>query len=167
MKLDSVQAIVRVLDDAGVRFLVAGGLAVNAQGYHRFTKDVGLVVELDAETVRGLFDALASLGYRPSVPITADQFADPDLRQTLYEEKGMRVLQFWSDEHSETPVDVFVRQPFAFAEEYERADARELPGVGDVRIVSLETLIRMKEEADRPEDREDVRHLRMRREEEA
>lgn len=145
MKLDSVQAIVRVLDEAGVRFLVAGGLAVNAHGYLRFTKDLDLVVELDAQSVRGLFDALATMGYRPSVPITADQFADPELRETLYQEKEMRVLQFWSDEHPETPVDVFVREPFTFEEEYGRADLRELAGVGSVRVVSLDTLIRMED----------------------
>lgn len=167
MKLDSVQAILRALGEADVRFLVAGGLAVNAHGYHRFTKDLDLVVELDPESVRGLYDALGRLGYRPSVPITADQFADPDLRETLFEEKGMRVLQFWSDEHRETPVDVFVREPFVFEEEYQRADVRELAEVGSVRVVSLDTLIRMKSEADRPEDREDVRHLRMREEDES
>ena len=33
MKLASFEAIVRALEDAGVRYLVAGGLAVNAHGY--------------------------------------------------------------------------------------------------------------------------------------
>lgn len=146
---------------------MADGLAVNAYGYHRFTKDVDLVVELDPESVRALYRSLADLGYRPAVPLTADQFADPELRETLFEEKGMRVLQFWSDEHRETPVDVFVREPFVFEEEYQRADVRELAEVGSVRVVSLDTLIRMKSETDRPQDREDVRHLRMRQEDES
>jgi len=35
MKLTSFEAIVRALDEAGVRYLVAGGLAVNAHGYLR------------------------------------------------------------------------------------------------------------------------------------
>lgn len=46
MKLASFEAIVRALNDAGVRYLVAGGLAVNAHGYLRFTKDVDFVVQL-------------------------------------------------------------------------------------------------------------------------
>jgi len=45
MKLASFEAIARALDDAGVRYLVAGGLAVNAHGYLRFTKDVDIVVQ--------------------------------------------------------------------------------------------------------------------------
>ena len=40
MKLAGFEAIATALDDAGVRYLVAGGLAVNAHGYLRFTKDV-------------------------------------------------------------------------------------------------------------------------------
>ena len=38
MKLASFEAIVRALEDAGVRYLVAGGIAVNAHGYLRFTQ---------------------------------------------------------------------------------------------------------------------------------
>lgn len=33
MKLASIEAIVRALESAGVRYLVAGGVAVNAHGY--------------------------------------------------------------------------------------------------------------------------------------
>ena len=40
MKLTSFEAIVRALNAANVRYLVAGGLAVNAHGYARFTNDV-------------------------------------------------------------------------------------------------------------------------------
>lgn len=162
MKLGSVQAIVQALNEAGVRFLVAGGLAVNAHGYHRFTKDVDLVVELTAENVEAAFAALATLGYRPLVPIAAEEFADRELRERLIEEKGMQVLQFWSDHHAETPVDLFVREPFPFEEEYARAPVKELAGAGPVPIVSLSTLIQMKEEVGRTADRLDVEHLRMR-----
>ncbi len=51
MKLASFEAIVRALEDAGVRYLVAGGLAVNAHGFLRFTKDVDLVVQLAPDNI--------------------------------------------------------------------------------------------------------------------
>ncbi|MEX2583653.1 MAG: hypothetical protein WD766_10280, partial [Gemmatimonadota bacterium] len=44
-------------------------------------------------------------------------FADPVHRARWIEEKGMTVLSFHSDRHRETPVDVFVAEPFDFAEE--------------------------------------------------
>jgi hypothetical protein len=161
MKLASVQAVVSALDAAGVRFLVAGGLAVNVHGYRRFTKDVDLVVQLTPHNIRAAFDALRTLGYQPRVPITAEQLADEQLRKRLIREKGMQVLQFWSDRHRETPIDVFVREPFPFDGEFGQATVKELRGVGPVRVVSILSLITMKEEAGRPQDRIDIDHLRM------
>ena len=162
MKLTSVQAVVRELDADGVRFLIAGGVAVNAHGYQRFTKDLDLIVQLATENLRAAFGALARLGYQPQVPITAEQLADGELRRLLIREKGMQVLQFWSDQHRETPVDVFVNEPFPFDEEFARAAVKDLGNAGPVRIVSLPSLIQMKESAGRLEDQIDVQYLRMR-----
>lgn len=160
VKLTSVQAVFQALDKAGVRFLVVGGLAVNAHGYRRFTDDVDLVIQLNPDNVAAAFDALAHVGYGPRVPITAAQFGDRDLRETLMREKGMQVLQFWSDSHRETSIDVFVSEPFDFETEYRRAVVKELAGVGPIHFVTIPTLIAMKELAGRPEDRIDIEYLR-------
>lgn len=148
MRLASFEAIVRVLQAAGVRYLVAGGLAVAAHGYVRVTQDVDLGV------------ALATLGYRPLVPITAVQFADAELRCAWIRDKGMRVLNFYSDRHRETNVDLFVTVPFDFAREYANAMRGDItPGVS-IPIVSLPTLIAMKAAAGRTRDLDDIEHLR-------
>jgi len=57
MKLGSFDLLVRALDSAGVRYLVAGGLAVNAHGYLRFTRDVDLVLQLAPENIVSAFGA--------------------------------------------------------------------------------------------------------------
>jgi hypothetical protein len=161
MKLASFDALVRALEDAHVRYLVAGGLAVNAHGLLRFTKDVDLVVQLDPENVERAYAALGGLGYRPIVPVGASQLADRTTRETWIREKGMQVLQFWSDSHPETPVDVFVAEPFDFDREHREALVKPLGSV-DVRFVSIRALIAMKEAAGRPQDKNDVDHLRKR-----
>jgi len=162
VKLTSVEAIIAALAAKEVLYLVAGGLAVNAHGFLRYTKDVDLVASLDRENVLRTFAALETIGFRPAVPVTAAQFADPAQRESWIHDKGMRVLQFWSDLHRETPVDLFVEEPFPFEEEDARAVLRSLPGAGDVRFVSLPTLIRMKEAVGRPQDLMDVENLRLR-----
>lgn len=166
MKLASFEALVAALGNAGVRYLVAGGLAVNAHGYLRFTRDVDVVVQLVPDNIQRAFSALTTLGYRPLVPITASQFADGALRKGWIRDKGMQVLQFWSDAHRETPVDVFVKEPFVFDEEYEHALVKPLGSIA-VRFVAIPALIRMKEEAGRPQDKIDIEHLRMRLEDNA
>jgi hypothetical protein len=161
MKLASVDTIVNGLERAGVRYLVAGGLAVNAHGILRFTKDIDLVVQLVPDNAKAAFSALATLGYRPVVPVTAEQFADAKVRGAWVSEKRMEVLQFWSDSHRETPIDLFVREPFPFDEEYARALVKPLGAIA-VRFVSIPTLIAMKTAAGRAQDKIDVENLRIR-----
>jgi predicted nucleotidyltransferase len=151
--------IAKALRDAEIPFLVVGGIAVVEHGYGRNTIDVDVVIRLAPDVIERAFRSLEQIGYRPNVPITAAQFADPTVRGRLLEEKDMKVLNFWSDEHRETPLDVFVTEPFDFAIEYERAIEREVaPGL-TVRIVSLETLLEMKRAAKRPKDLADIDEL--------
>lgn len=161
MKLVAFEAIVRALRDAGVRYLVAGGVAVNAHGYLRLTQDVDLIVQLKPSNIEPAFKALTTIGYRPSVPVTAEQFADPANRERWIREKGMQVLNFNSDRHRPFTVDVFVSEPFDFDLEYEAAMQGEIaPGL-TVRFVSIPSLIAMKQLANRPRDLDDIEHLRL------
>lgn len=161
MKLASIEAISRALDQAGVPFIVVGGLAVVAHGYGRQTQDLDIVIRLQPENVLNAFRALASLGYRPRVPVTAERFADARQRSQWIAEKGMTVLNFHSDQHRDTPVDVFVAEPFDFSEEHRLAMVEEVaPGV-PVHIVRLESLLRLKQAAGRPQDLADIAELRL------
>lgn len=162
MKLASFEAIVRALNDVGVRYLVAGGLAVNAHGYLRFTKDADFVIQLIPDNIMRTFAALGALGYRPLAPVTAKQFADQTMRESWIRDKNMQVLQLWSEHHPETSIDIFVHEPFPFDEEYAKALIKPLYGAIDVRFVSIPTLIAMKQAAGREQDRIDIEHLRMR-----
>ena len=162
MRAASGRAVLQALVDADVRFLLVGGLAVNVHGYMRFTLDIDIVVQLASDNIARAFAALALVGYEPTVPVAAEQFGDAVIRESWVRDKNMRVLRFHSDEHFDTPVDVFASEPFAFDEEYDRAVIRELAGIGGVRVVSLSTLMRMKEAAGRPQDHADIDNLRLR-----
>lgn len=161
MKVGSVEAVVRALNEAQVPFIVVGGLAVNAHGYGRATQHVDLVVRLEPGVIARLFASLERLGYRPRVPVTAASFADPAQRARWIADKGMTVLNFHSDMHRETPLDVFVREPFDFPEEHERALIEEIAPDVRLRIVRLETLLRMKRDVGRPQDLADVSELEL------
>lgn len=160
MTRESLRRVMEVLHDGGVRFLVSGGLAVNAHGLLRFTADVDIVVQLVPENIHKTFAALSTIGYRPIVPVTPEGFADANTRERWITEKGMRVLQFRSDEHRTVPVDVFVEEPFPFDEEYQRSLRKALAKDITIHFVSLETLIRMKLQAGRPQDLADVDALK-------
>ena len=126
----------------------------------RFTADIDVVIALDADDILADIGALSKVGYRPTVPITAEQFADANQRQRWIAEKGMQVLNFFSDQHPESSVDIFVYEPFDFHQEFTGAMVGEvLPGLSGA-LCLIPTLIRMKEAAGRPRDLDDIQHLR-------
>jgi hypothetical protein len=161
MKKASFDAIVRALNKAEVPFLIVGGIAVIHHGYGRLTQDVDMVIRLEKEIIERAFSALKRIGYQPVVPVTAAEFAHPERRQQWHREKNMRVLRFWSDQHRETPLDVFINEPFDFKHEFAGADVQESASGLPVRIVSLATLLKMKRLAGRPQDLADIDEINL------
>ncbi len=161
MKIASFEAVAGALKEANIRYLVAGGLAVVAHGYLRATADMDVVIQLKHDNIIPAFRALADLGYRPAVPVTAEQFADEKQREQLIRDKGMIVLNLYSDQHPFNSVDIFAAEPFDFDLEYEKALVGEIAPDLFVRFVSIPTLIKMKKAANRPRDLDDIEHLEM------
>jgi predicted nucleotidyltransferase len=159
MEVRSIETVVKALNDAGVSYIIVGGLAVNAHGFSRMTRDLDLVLELKEENVILGLNALFQAGYKMAIPVRAEEFADSDTRNRWRNEKNMIVLKLWSDEHLRTPIDIFVYEPFAFSEEVSRVCHMEIgPGI-IAPIVSLQTLLAMKREAGRPQDKIDIEEL--------
>ncbi|NBR71847.1 MAG: hypothetical protein EBT75_07130 [Proteobacteria bacterium] len=159
MEVRSVEAVVRALNEAKVRYLIVGGVAVNVHGYVRLTMDLDLVIQLKPENIVAAWEAMEKIGYRARIPVSGKDFADEKKRELWRREKGMLVLQFWSDEHRRTQVDVFIREPFDFDREHATApDHAIVPGVV-AKIVGWDTLLQMKREAGRPKDLLDLEML--------
>lgn len=159
MELSALQVIAGHLHDAHVRYIMVGGMAVVAHGYGRMTFDIDIVIKLDRQNVLLAFSALAKAGYRPRVPITPEQFADASSREALIKEKGMMVLNLWSDQYRDTAVDIFVSEPFDFDSAEKSALCESLEDGTPVRFANIQTLIQMKKRAGREKDLDDVRHL--------
>ena len=160
MKLDTLEAIFATLDAADVRYLVVGGVAVNAHGYQRLTQDLDLVVQLERGNLLRALAALEQLGYRPSLPAPAEKFADPEQRREWIDTRNLEVFSLISENHRETTIDLFAREPFDFDAEYEAAMAAPMKDGLEVRFLRLSSLIRMKEATGRPRDLDDADHLR-------
>lgn len=161
MKVDTIISVSRALHDAGVRFLVCGGQAVVAHGYVRFTADLDIAIQLEPATVRKAVTALKDVGYRPALPVTGEQFADPAVRERWAREKNMTVLNFISDADPLGTIDIFIQDPFDFGAEYIAADRFDLIPDLPWRVLRLDALIDMKLAVGRPVDLDDVDHLKV------
>lgn len=69
--------------------------------------------------------------------MTAESFGDAEQRRRWRTEKGMVVLPFDSNTHSETPIALFVEAPFDFSEEHRLALVEQVAPDIPVRIVRL------------------------------
>lgn len=160
VKLASLEAIFRALQEAQARYLVVGGIAVMAHGYARFTEDLDLVLDLSPEPLLRALTALESLGYHPMISAPIRDFANPDLRRDWTENRNMKVFSLVSDRYPDVTIDIFTKEPFAFEAEYARGEVRELASNVNAFVVAVPALIALKLTADRHKDRDDIEQLR-------
>ena len=152
------QPLFRALDASGTRYVVVGGVATVLHGYARLTVDVDLILDLERDAAARAMRALVALGFRPRVPVDAEDFADEGIRERWVRDKGMQVFSLFKPDDPLLSVDVFVEHPVDFEGLYARAEVCDIEAV-PVRIASIPDLIRLKRLSDRPRDREDVEKL--------
>lgn len=159
MERRSVETIAQTLNQAGVRFLVAGGMAVVAHGLVRFTADLDLILDPEPAALRLAIQALSGLGYVPRAPVAFSGFEDAGQRRQWAAERNLTVFSLFSGAHKDTEVDLFLECPLDFEAACSRALRTELPGGPTLAFVSLADLIELKRRAGRPRDLDDIAGL--------
>ncbi len=164
MERHSIELIVKALNGHQVKYLIAGGLAVVAHGYVRFTADIDLLLDMDTENLELALAALRTLNYRPRAPVAFEQFLDPHQRRRWINEKDLTVFSLYSPDHPATEIDLFADPPLVFADAYSKAAWMEVaPGIA-AAFCSFDDLIALKLKAGRPRDLDDVEQLKKLRE---
>lgn len=149
------ERLIQVLASHGVKYVLIGALAARLQGFPRLTADVGITPAVDKENLSRLAAALHELDariYTDKLP-TGIPF-DPDA--TL-----LGRAQIWNLVTSAGRLDVaFTPSGTEGYDDLVAGAVRfEVFGV-DLLAACLEDIIRSKEAADRPQDRQDVLILR-------
>ena len=153
MRQFDLRALLEALNEAGIDFIVIGGVAVGAHGYVRGTEDLDVVPDPDpenlarlAEVLKRLDSTLPTVGERPFDPATdAGVIRRGGNVTTMTRFGGLDVVQRARGVPSYLQLD---------------ADAvnSELLGV-PVRVCSLARLREMKEAQGREQDRADLANL--------
>jgi hypothetical protein len=146
------------LNRGSVKYMIAGGVAVNLYGIERSTADIDIVLKLEKTNVLKFVKLAKRLGLKPKVPVKLDDFADPEKRDSWISEKGMAVFGLYDPKTPFFLIDIFVEDPFDFDEVYRRRK-KIRSEVAVIPVVPIQELILMKEKSNRPQDRADVFHL--------
>jgi predicted nucleotidyltransferase len=147
------------LAEADIRFVLVGGLAVNAWGYLRATRDVDLVPDPSTENLEKLNALLTEIGGKVDVE---GRLLDSAAVSTL-----LRVGDRTQVVTGLGTVDIL--QGLPQVPRFEALDAEatdvEIDGL-TVRVCSLDHLLAMKRASKRPRDRDDLEALEASREDE-
>jgi predicted nucleotidyltransferase len=147
-----MRELLRRLADAEIRFILVGGLAVNAWGYVRATRDVDLVPDPDVENLAKLAHLLRELDGKVDV---AGQLLGANAIATFLK-TGDRT--YVVTELGQIDVLQGLPQIPAFDALNSQASDVDMDGIA-VRVCSLDHLLEMKRASERPRDRDDLEAL--------
>ena len=84
------------LANAGVEFVVGGGVACVLHGVERVTLDLDVAVQMNSSNLDRLICAVKHLILQPRVPVSLADIGDPDFVRSMVTEKGALCSQFWN-----------------------------------------------------------------------
>ncbi len=151
------EKILKELNRAGVRYVVAGGIAVNLHGVPRATADLDLLIEMSPSNVRKLVNVMRKVGYLPRIPVGWESLTLENL-QRWKKEKHMRAITFRNPKVPYEEVDVILEHSLDMTRVLRE---KKLVKAGDLRIplISLDHLITLKRRSKRLQDLADVKAL--------
>jgi len=147
------------LEKRRIKYLVAGGLAVNFHKVQRITVDLDLILHLQPKNVMAFVEMMTCLGYQSRLPVNALDFANPKIRQRWITEKGMLVFSFIHPSNPFELVDIFIKEPRPFKDLWRR---RLEISISDatIYVIGKKDLMAMKKIAGRPKDLFDLAELK-------
>lgn len=151
--------VLAALTDAGVRFVVVGGVAVNLQGVPRFTADLDIAAAIEDGSLATAARVLHGLGLRNRLPVRDEELAQPEVVRGWIADRNLRAFTFVDPADPLREVDVVLDSPVPF-EEMERTADRMAAGPLTLAVASIDVLIRMKADTGRSQDASDVDALR-------
>lgn len=140
------------LNEVKISYAVVGGLAVSLHGATRGTIDLDLVISLDLQSLENFEKQMKSLGLVSRIPINAK-----DLFQFRKEYMEKRNLVAWTFQHpvqAHQVIDLIITHDFRNMKKVNK----NVLGT-QVPVLALPDLIKMKKEAGRPQDLEDIKAL--------
>lgn len=143
----SFEKLLVLLAEAGVDFIVVGGVAVSIQGYVRLTEDVDLLIDESPLNVNRLLGRLATYGEGFAGELSPADFTD--------EEGAIRIVE----ETEQCQIDIFTRMSGRrYADVIVDADWFEVGG-HRIAVASKASLIGWKSKSVREKDQFDAMAL--------
>lgn len=148
------------LNKKGVKYLVAGGVAVNLHGYVRTTADLDIMLLMSDKNIGKYIELINEMGFKPRIPVVLEEFANKQKRREWIEEKNMKVFSVFNPANMMEGIDVMIIEYIKFDKAYDRRKIIRTGGQ-EVPLISIPDLIALKKKAGRGRDLIDVSALKV------
>ena len=144
----------RVLRNYKVNYAIVGGYAVALHGVVRGTVDIDIIIQLNKSSMVNAEKALKELGLESKLPVNAEEVFN--LRKEYIKNKNMLACNFTNPQNPADSVDILI------TEDVNNYKIKNIKIEGqNLKVISIDDLIRLKGKSDRLQDIEDVKALRM------
>lgn len=146
--------ISKALEKNHIDYALVGGYAVALHGAVRGTLDVDLVLSLDKKSLNKAEEIFLKMGLVSRLPVTADEIFE--FRKEYIAKRNLVAWSFVDPNQPMNLLDIIITH-----------DVKDLNVVkfsiqgSPVRVASVSSLIKMKQESGRPQDLEDIKALQM------
>ncbi len=151
--------IFRELNNKGIKYIVAGGMAVNFHGIPRATYDIDLLLYLEDRNLKKFLILLKEWGFRPRIPVDIMDFADKKKRQDWIKNKNMKAFNLINPDWAIREIDIIIDTPVDYKKAIKSVKNIKFYNVV-VPTISIDNLILMKSKSNRDQDKADIRNLR-------
>jgi len=152
-------AIFKRLNEKGIRYIVVGGVAVNLHGIPRMTYDIDLLLDIEDKNIEKFIKLLKDWKFKPKVPVDIKDFAKKTKRDEWIKNKNMKAFNLVNPQWAISEIDIVIDSPVNYEKAHKRVNHIVLQGVS-IPVISVDDLIKMKENTGRQQDRADIRYLR-------
>ncbi len=120
--------------------------------------DVNITVAMNPDNLAALIEAARELKLSPVLPVSLESLHDLGLLRQWRAEHHLEEFALRTPDLAGVTVDVLLFPPVEFAVMAPRADVFKVAGT-NIRVVSIDDLIALKQAVGRPIDLADVEHL--------
>jgi hypothetical protein len=144
MKLEQLVEICKKFNEYEVKYVIVGGVAIILHGFERKTMDIDIIIDSSEENITKIISALKN-----EIP-EIEELREEDIRKYLTIKVVGKILG------QETEIDL-IREMWGinYIKAQENQEIQQIHGV-NIPVANIDTLIEMKKETKRSQDKEDL-----------
>lgn len=144
--------VVQKFQDKNISFALAGGYAVVLHGAVRGTIDIDLVVTIDLTNLEKVETAIIELGLTSRIPIRAKEIFQ--FRKDYIQKRNLIAWSFVDYKNPAKVIDIIITH------DLKKMKTQKISAFGiKLPVLTKAELIKMKRQAGRPQDIEDIKAL--------